>query len=205
MTLCSVSPDPTINRLVEHCGYATAALTILPIPGSEIIGVMPLHVGMVIGIANHYDRSLTEESAMELVLQIGATVGFSLVGSRLATTAAKIILPGLGGVVAAPFMYASTLGLGAVADGYFRMGPLSEAQMKDLYRQAKSEAKRGFDPGKAREDDAMNTAREAVKEDKPATPEDPVARLKKAKGLLDQELISQEEYDAVKARILDAL
>jgi hypothetical protein len=42
--------DERCRKLVERCGYAAAALTILPIPGSEVIGVMPIHVGMVIGI-----------------------------------------------------------------------------------------------------------------------------------------------------------
>ena len=38
-----------------------------------------------------------------------------------------------------------------------------------------------------------------------AAPEDPVARLAKAKQMLDQGLISETEYDTLKARILGAL
>ena len=111
--------DERVRVLIERCGYAAAALTILPIPGSEIIGVMPLHVGMVIGIGEEYGKTLTRESAVELITRIGATVGLSLVGSRLAMTAGKVILPGLGGLVAAPFMFASTLAIGTVARLYF--------------------------------------------------------------------------------------
>src|SRR5688572_20008568 len=82
MASFSVSDHPEVDRVVETCGYAAAALTILPIPGSEIIGVMPLHVGMVIAIAHHRGRTITRESATSLLLQIGTTVGLSLVGSR---------------------------------------------------------------------------------------------------------------------------
>jgi hypothetical protein len=39
----------------------------------------------------------------------------------------------------------------------------------------------------------------------PAPAEDPVARLAKAKQMLDQGLISETEYDALKARILNTL
>jgi uncharacterized protein (DUF697 family) len=210
MSLCNVSPDPVVNRLVENCGYATAALTLLPIPGSEIIGVVPLHVGMVIGIANHHGRTLNEESAMELLLEIGATVGLSLVGSRLATTAAKIVLPGLGGLVAAPFMFASTLGLGAVADAYFREGSLSEREMKDIYNRTRNAARRDFDPAKAKREEAVEAAekaaqREAAAKMAPATPTDPVERLKRARDLLNDGLITQEDFDGVKRQVLESL
>ena len=148
MSLVMNHQDAQVQQLVQHCGYAAAALTLLPLPGSEIIGVMPLHVGMVVGIANHHGQKLTSESATELILQIGATVGVSLVGSRVATTAAKFVLPGVGGLIAAPFMYASTVGIGAVADAYCRLGELSDAEMRDVYRAAKRDAKRAFDRGK---------------------------------------------------------
>ncbi len=56
---CAVSANADVNSLVETCGYATAALTVFPIPGSEVLAVMPLHVGMVVGIANHHGRRIT--------------------------------------------------------------------------------------------------------------------------------------------------
>lgn len=212
--MCNVSPHEEVNRLVETCGYATAALTILPIPGSEVLGVMPLHVGMVIGIANHYDRTLTRETATELILQIGATVGASLVGSRIATTAAKFILPGLGGIIAAPFMYASTLGIGAVADAWFRSdGTMSRDKMREVYEQSTRQAKATYQPENVGKKEAVEKAKAAVDEAKageaakaePAPEQDAVTRLKKSKELLEAGLITQEEFDATKKRILDEL
>ncbi|MEZ4238117.1 MAG: hypothetical protein R3F59_18615 [Myxococcota bacterium] len=207
----AVSAHPEVNRLVERCGYAAAALTILPIPGSEIIGVMPLHVGMVVGIANHHGRTITRESAMELVVQIGATVGLSLVGSRLATTAAKFVLPGLGGLVAAPFMFASTLGIGAVADAYFQHGDLPRDRMREVYKDAAASARSAFRPEKMRDSDAMDLARDAAERGKSApAPEaepepDPKERLKRAREMLDEGLIDQAQFDEVQARILAEL
>lgn len=222
MALFSVSDHPEVDRLVETCGYAAAALTILPIPGSEILGVMPLHVGMVIGIANHRGRTLTRESATSLLLQIGGTVGLSLVGSRIATFAAKVILPGLGGFVAAPFMYASTLAIGAVADAFFKKdGKLDEHEMREVYNRAVREAKATFRADKMKEKAAMDRAAEAVAEGKaaeaaggaapapaapaPAPQESPLDKMKHAKDLLDQGFITLEEYEDVKKRVLGEL
>lgn len=213
MSLFSVSDDRDVNTLVERCGYAVAALTLLPIPGSEILGVMPLHVGMVIGIGHHHGHALSRDGAVELLLEIGTTVGASLVGSRLATTAAKFVLPGLGGVIAAPFMFASTLALGAVADAWFRRGgAMSQDEMKSVYDRVVKGARGAFKPENMKSDDvvaeAERAAREAAAASEPAEPPadtDPVARLKRAKELLDAGLLDQAEFDALKARILDSI
>lgn len=211
MSLLSVSPDPEIDRLVERTGYAAAALTLLPLPGSEIIGVMPLHVGMVIAIGHHHGRELTRDSANQLLLQIGTTVGASIVGSRLATTAAKFVLPGLGGLIAAPFMFASTLAIGAVADTWFRRdGEVSDSELKDLYNRTVNQAKSGFDPTRARDAEAKHAATQAVDrakagESEPAPSETPMDRLRKAKQMLAEGLIDEAEFAAVKERILSEL
>lgn len=214
MSLFHVSADPGVNTLVERCGYATAALTIIPIPGSEVIGVMPLHVGMVLGIGHHYGQDLTTETATELLLQIGATVGASLVGSKIATTAAKFVLPGLGGIIAAPFMFGSTLALGAVADQWFKSeGAVSDSEMRDLYKRTVKDAKSSFRPDRMKDERTMKEARDAVAtgqngggEGTGATPRsdgrDLTARLQQGKEMLDAGLIDQSEFDALKARIL---
>jgi uncharacterized protein (DUF697 family) len=210
MTMFSVSPDPDISRLVERCGYATAALTVLPIPGSEILGVMPLHVGMVVGIATHHGHELTQETALDLVVQIGSAVGASLVGSRLATTAAKFALPGLGGFIAAPFMFASTLAIGAVADQWFRNdGSLSEADMKAVYERTMKGARSNFTPSKMRDEEVVAEAEKAVakgqQQDEAPAAEGLMERLARAKEMLAAGLIDDEEFAAVKARILSEL
>ena len=80
------SRETEVQSLIEKCGYASAAVTLLPLPGSEILAVMPIHVGMVVKIAESYDVELTRASASQLIVRIGATVGFSLLGSRLAAS-----------------------------------------------------------------------------------------------------------------------
>lgn len=207
------SENKDVDTLIRKCGYASAALTIIPIPGSEIIAVMPIHVGMVMGIAQAYDVEITKESAMELVLQITATVGLSLVGSRIATTASKIILPGLGGLISAPLIFASTIALGSVAKAYFELeGDIDEGTMKHMYKDMLKKAKNTFDASEMKDEeikDMAKTASEGSDEfDKKAeeiVEETPTERLKKLKELLDLELISQEEYDATKEKVLSEI
>ncbi|MCZ7680814.1 MAG: DUF697 domain-containing protein [Sandaracinaceae bacterium] len=203
--------DVRCRRLVERCGYAAAALTILPIPGSEVIGVMPIHVGMVVGIAEEHGVKLTRESATDLILKIGATVGLSLVGSRIAMTAGKLILPGLGGLVAAPFMFASTLAIGAVARAYFENdGQISDSEMKRVYERTVEKAKSVFDPRKARSSEAKDMAEEAAREEeaksasKPrASVDDLAERLAKLDELYERGSISERDYEKRKQQILD--
>ena len=209
--------EEAARDLSEKCGYAAAALTILPIPLSEVVAVMPLHVGMVVGIGNIYGADVTRDSAQHLILRIGATVGLSLLGSRIATTAAKVLLPGLGGLISAPFMYASTIAIGTVARLYFaNAGEISDEEIKAAYDDEFKQAKRSFDPTRARSSSAQELAEAAAREAKgePAAAEapqvsgeqeDPVARLERLKALLDKGLIDQDEYDAVKKRILDTI
>lgn len=196
--------------VTEKCGYAAAALTILPIPGSELIAVMPLHVGMVVKIGQLYGVDLDRDSATHLIMRIGATVGLSLVGSRLATTAAKVLLPGLGGLISAPFMYASTLAIGRVAELYFANGDLDDREMKAIYQETLRKAKGSFDPSRARSADARREAEQAARGDAPAAeraPEaqDPLAQLERLSKLRDAGALSQDEYDAAKRRILATL
>lgn len=213
--------DRRCRKLIERCGYATAALTILPIPGSEILGVMPVHVGMVIGIGEEHGKKLTKESAMELLAQIGATVGLSLVGSKLATTAGKILLPGLGGLIAAPFMFASTVALGTVARLYFENdGRMSDAEMKSVFDEASKKAKTLFDPQRARSDEAREMAEKAAREEErkeaeargaegssapraKASVDDLAERLAKLEELHELGHITRAEYERKREKILD--
>jgi uncharacterized protein (DUF697 family) len=211
-------PEVRARKLTETAGYAAAALTIIPLPGTELLGVTALHVAMVVGIGQIHGADISKDSALELVMRIATTVGVSLVGSRLATTAAKFLLPGFGGLISAPFMYASTIAIGAIAERYFlQEGELSSEELKDLYKRTVKEAKSSFDASKMRSDEAKGMAEAAAadatgqavdaatKEPDPEpaeSTEDPIARLRRLKTLLDEGLITQAEYDDSKARVL---
>lgn len=213
----STERDERLDTFVERCGYAAAALTVLPLPGTEIVGVTSVHVGMVVKIGSEYGRELSRQDALELLKQIGATVGASLVGSALASTAGKILLPGLGGLIAAPFAFAATLGIGHVARLYFERGELSKTEMKRAYEEAAAHAKTIFDPRRAKSSEARAMA-EAAREEEESAPIEVAAspkkkpdvdelaeRLAKLDELFDKGLISEAEHNRRREQILDEI
>jgi len=217
--------------LIEKCGYAAAALTIIPIPFSAVVGVTSVHVAMVVGVGRIYGAEVSRDAAGELVLRIGATAGLSLVGSRVALGIAKAIFPVAPGLLGAPFMYASTLGIGTVARAYFEsQGAISDDEIRAVYKEAMKEARGQFDPRKVRSGQAQAMAKEAAHDDAPApqedraappsptdseaaappgaaepTAEDPITQLERLKELRDKGLIEPEEFDRAKREILDTL
>ncbi|MEL6342261.1 MAG: DUF697 domain-containing protein [Myxococcota bacterium] len=205
--------EDAASRVIETCGYAAAAATLLPLPGSEIVAVMPIHVGMVVGLSQLYGIDMSRETAGELVVRIGATVGASLVTSRAATTFAKIILPGVGGLLGAPIIFATTLAIGAVARTWMaREGEMSSQEMKAVYKQAVKDAKNRFDPSKMRSKDMKDMAQKATDEaNTPPAPQedaeeiDITDRLRKLKSLYEDGLIDKDEYDETRRRLLTKL
>jgi uncharacterized protein (DUF697 family) len=191
--------DERVRALVERCGYAAAAITLLPIPGSDLVAVMPIHVGMVVRIGDAYGVDIDRDSATKMILRIGAAVGLSLVGTSVARIAAKFLVPFAGGLIAAPMVFASTLAIGRVAQSYFEHGgELSDDEIRDLYRDAESRAKKAFDPRKAK---SAGTTPDAM----PEEAGDLSARLERLQGLHDKGLIGDDEFQAARARILSEL
>jgi uncharacterized protein (DUF697 family) len=221
------------SSLAEKCGYAAAAVTMIPLPLTEQVAVIPIHVGMIVGIGHLYGFELTKDTASELLGRIGGAVGLSLIGSALVTTVAKVVIPFVGGLITAPIMFASTLAIASVARTYFESGGrITETEIKKVYNKALRRAKRSYNPRKAKSSEAQELAREAASREESdvplnlgsATPGtsakapmavhdtppsreegDPFERLENLKSLLDKGLIDQSEYDEHKQRILGEL
>lgn len=94
------------------------------------------------------------------------------------------------------------------------MGGLDKDQTKRLYaicQQLEQEWREKRRERQMEEDRAragnftVNTPPTAAMQTSPPVQEDPVERLAKAKKMLDAALISQEEYDSLKARILSSM
>jgi len=190
------------------------------------VAVMPIQLGMVIRIGQLHGVELSRDSAAELVAKIGAAVGLSVLGTRVVTTAVKLVLPGAGAVVSAPFIYASTVGIGAVVRAYFeRGGDLSKGEIRSLYQESLTRGKREFDPRRIRSEEAQAMARDAAasEEELPAVleaaaeapesaesapaelAEDPAALLERLEGLRARGILDDGEYRSVRRRIIERL
>ena len=149
------------QALVRRHGYAAAALTLVPLPIAETVGVPAVHAAMALALGRHYGRTLDGEGAARLLARLGATVGASWLGTRVALGLAKLVVPGLPGLVGAPLVFATTLGLGAVLRAWFERGELDDEEVRAIYRAAVARARADFDPREARSPDASRLAREA--------------------------------------------
>ncbi len=166
--------DEEASTLIERCGYAAAALTLIPFPIAETVGVTAVHAGMVVGLARIHGVTLSAEHAAAMVLRIGGTIGASYVGTRVVLGLAKVVLPILPGLVGAPLVFRSTLGIGAVVGATFAAGEarqeLSDDQVRAIYKDALAGAKARFDPRKVAEPAARAAAEAAVSQAVSAAP-----------------------------------
>lgn len=188
--------------LVEKTGYAAAAASSLPIPGSEWVATAPLHVAMVVGIGELHGVALARQDALRLVTQLGSAVGLSYLGTRLAHTAAKLLVPGVGALVGAPFVFASILALGGVVITYFeREGELTPDEIRDLFRAQLSRGQAEFDPGRVSGAPPRILDLESIA-DVAGSLED---RLAHASALHSVKLVDDDQYRELKRLILKDL
>ena len=120
--------------------FGSAAVTLVPIPFSDFIAVTAVQASMVTAIGRVYGRELNKEEAKHLVLELASVCGAGLVAQKSFATLTKIFLPGLGGVLAAPWAFGITWGMGHVAMTYFANREVTKAVLKTVFNQAKSEA-----------------------------------------------------------------
>ncbi len=170
-----------------------------------MIAVLPIHMGMVVGIGREHGLEVTKEVALDLIKQISTTVRLSLLSTTLATTAGKIFLPGFGGLAAAPFVFASTMALGKVANLYFRQrGDVSDAELRREFNAEMKRAGSDFDPARAK---AVAQAKEegGAHEDA-AAPAAPAggfaARLRELRARCDRGEIDVAAYEAAKQEVV---
>lgn len=200
--------DERAWQLIERCGYAAAALAVLPIPYSETVGVAAVHVSMVIGVGKVYGVELGRESAVKFVARLGATIGLSYLGTRLAIGTAKLVLPVLPGLVGAPLVFGSTLGLGAVARAHFSSPgkELTDDEVKALYRSAVDRARATFDPTRVRSRDARADAEAMASESTPtptSSTERARERLERLRKLHEQGFLGPDELEAASRKVLE--
>lgn len=176
----------------EHILWSVG-VGLVPIPLFDVAAVTALQIGMLKQLSKLYDVDHDQESGKIFVS--------ALAGTSAAKIGASLIkaIPGVGSLVGSVSMSAlsgaSTYALGQVACTQLEMrGTLKGVDL--------NEAKRAYE-------EAFERGKEVVKEvekNREAAADnggnDPVERLKKLKGLLDNGLISEDEFEAKRAEIL---
>jgi uncharacterized protein (DUF697 family) len=144
----SEAPDEdkrrSANDVAMMSSYAGAAASVVPIPLAEMAILIPIHTTMVMTIGHIYGRPITKTEAKRVVVELGAVAGLSLAARAAVSALKKLVMPALGGVIAAPVTFALTWGLGRVSIAYFQNPHLSRDELKKIFHDAVKEGKDAF-------------------------------------------------------------
>lgn len=119
----------TANRWINSAGLASAAIGASPIPGSDIIPLTGIQVGLIIKLSMLYNKPVSKESAKELLLA-------TIIGNAGKTAFRQLVklIPGAGWAVGAGVASATTIALGyAVKYLHEHNIELSAEQLKFVY------------------------------------------------------------------------
>lgn len=141
--------DPEERRkiskdLVTMSSFGAAAATLVPIPGSDFVAVTSVQAAMVGAVGRVFGRELSIAQTKDIVLELAAVCGMGLIAQKGFATLSKILLPGLGGMLAAPYAFAVTYGMGNAAMTYFENKDFTKETIKRVYEEAVAEGKRIF-------------------------------------------------------------
>ncbi|MFT3842013.1 MAG: DUF697 domain-containing protein [Myxococcaceae bacterium] len=142
--LSAEQTESIAQDLVTMSSFGAAAVTLVPIPFSDFVAVTAVQASMVTAIGRIHGRELTLEESKHLVLELASVCGAGLVAQKGFATLTKFLLPGLGGVLAAPWAFAVTWGMGNVAMHYFRHRELTREVLKGVFDRSVKQAKSVF-------------------------------------------------------------
>ena len=127
--------------LIQATAVGAAGVAISPIPLSDVVVLVPMQAGMVVGIAKIYGYDITTERAKEVLWVAGGGIVL-----RYAFQTLVKFLPGLGSIIGPAIAYGGTVAIGEAAIMYFESGmKASPAEITEVYRRAKEIAERNFD------------------------------------------------------------
>jgi len=130
--------------LVTMSSFGAAAATLVPLPGSDFFAVTAVQASMVVAVGRVYGRELTMSQAKDIVFELAAVCGLGLLAQKGFATITKILLPGFGGILAAPYAFAVTYGMGNASMTYFANKDFTKETIKRVYDEAVAEGKRIF-------------------------------------------------------------
>jgi uncharacterized protein (DUF697 family) len=145
----SKSKDPDerakiAGDIVMMASMGAAAVTYAPVPLTDFVLVTPVQASMVMAIGRVSGRELDFDESKHIVVELASVCGLSLIAQKGFATLSKILLPGLGGILAGPYAFGVTYGMGRVAIRYFEDREHSRETLKRVFEDAVREAKSLF-------------------------------------------------------------
>lgn len=127
--------------IARSFALSAAGIVLVPIPFSDLVLLMPIQTAMVLAIGRAFNAKDPPE---KMLAHIAAACGASVFG-QITTLFVANLIPIIGKLVSAPFVYGWTYGLGEVAIRYFEsQGEMEQDEMKQLFRKVSRDATRAF-------------------------------------------------------------
>lgn len=178
---------------------------LIPIPILDIAAVTAVQLDMIKQLCKHYEVDFSESSGKYFIT--------SLAGSTLAMIGAGIIkiIPGvgsiIGGITQSILSGASTYAVGQVCVRHFSEGgnfeDFNAETFKEYYEEQFKKGKKVAEDMKNKEEKEKKSGKSTVvNEDKK---KDPVDRLKDLVKLKEKGILSEEEFQKMKEKLIDKL
>ncbi len=171
----------------NHVAFSLGA-ALIPLPGADLLAVSGVQLNMLRQLAKLYDVSFMDSLGKNIIKAVAsgsaARVGASLVKAipGVGTIVGEISMPVLSG--------ASTFALGKVVAGHFEKG----GTLQDMDVKTTKEAyKESMDEGKK--------VVQHIQSETPAS-EEVLSKIKRLSELKNEGIISEEEFQSVKSRLL---
>jgi len=136
--------DRAARDVVTAASFASCAAVAAPLPLSDLWLATPVHVAMVIGVGRVYGRKLNRSEGVQLFTELAAAAGASVAARRIWIAISKFLLPGIGGWVQLPYVFAVTWALGRMAMVYFETPDLDSDGLRNKFGDFVAEGKNKF-------------------------------------------------------------
>ena len=139
-----------------------AGLVLFPLPFIDLVFLAPIQAAMVVSISKIYG---VKQSPEKFLAVLAGSCGVSVIG-QFTTLLGASLLPVLGKLLSAPFVFGWSYGMGEVAIRYFESkGTATQDELKSIFKKASKEASHNYDGSKVNPNEALENIRNYVSED----------------------------------------
>jgi len=195
------------NSIIKNHMIWSMGAGFIPVPIADFFAVSAIQLDMIRQLCKLYDIDFKETEGKAMITALTGT-GIARLGAR----AVKFI-PGvgsvLGGVTLAVLSGGATYGLGEVFKKHFETGgtflDFDPSRLKAYYDEKFEKGKEMAKEMRERQDKIVKMGDEAeIVEEQARTPKSSVDQLKAVADMMQQGLITKEEFETLKKKILDA-
>ena len=163
------------REVVQMTAYASAAAAVVPIPFTDLALLLPFHTAMVMTIGHCFGRKLNDAEAKRVAIELGTIAGVTIAGRVAIGVIKKLVLPGIGGLLAAPASFAVTWAFGRLTIAYFQDPNLSREDLNSIFKDAMKEgskhfSKEAFDRFRRSNPEAASPSEEGATAPRPSEP-----------------------------------